>query len=339
MDQRRPRRRLRRAPPARPRAQRRGLGRRPPGRRHLRRAASAACSAASRCSTATTDASKVALGRPRRAPDRGPRRASSSVQHATPHLRSLGAIEIPREVYVGLLTELRDDEIAPAARPPARGPAGRSGALRGVLPIRTSPRGTTAGNCVGSVGRSRRRNWLAARRSARAGSSGQALRERRLRREALGSPLQAGRQGLHALLIQVPRVAARDRQRVVGFHRRAVGAVGGEGLEDVGRPRARARSRAGRRPGSRGGSRGRRGARGGRRRSRRSGERGDAREDARGVRGWSLIARTPRRSASRACRGSCSGCRACRCRAASRRGAGRADRDGEKPSCSPITPA
>lgn len=33
------------------------------------------------------------------------------VQHATPHLRSLGAIEIPREVYVGLLTELRDDPI------------------------------------------------------------------------------------------------------------------------------------------------------------------------------------------------------------------------------------
>jgi leucyl/phenylalanyl-tRNA--protein transferase len=33
------------------------------------------------------------------------------VQHVTPHLRSLGAIEIPREVYRGLLEELRDDEI------------------------------------------------------------------------------------------------------------------------------------------------------------------------------------------------------------------------------------
>ena len=31
------------------------------------------------------------------------------VQHVTPHLRSLGAIEIPREVYRGLLEELRDD--------------------------------------------------------------------------------------------------------------------------------------------------------------------------------------------------------------------------------------
>ena len=29
----------------------------------------------------------------------------------TPHLRSLGAIEIPREVYLGLLEELRDDEL------------------------------------------------------------------------------------------------------------------------------------------------------------------------------------------------------------------------------------
>ena len=29
----------------------------------------------------------------------------------TPHLRSLGAIEIPREVYLGLLRELRDDEV------------------------------------------------------------------------------------------------------------------------------------------------------------------------------------------------------------------------------------
>ena len=33
------------------------------------------------------------------------------VQHATPHLRSLGAIEIPREVYLGLLQELRDDPV------------------------------------------------------------------------------------------------------------------------------------------------------------------------------------------------------------------------------------
>ncbi len=32
------------------------------------------------------------------------------VQHTTSHLRSLGAIEIPREVYLGLLKELRDDE-------------------------------------------------------------------------------------------------------------------------------------------------------------------------------------------------------------------------------------
>ncbi len=33
------------------------------------------------------------------------------VQHVTPHLRSLGAIEIPREVYLGLLRELRDDPV------------------------------------------------------------------------------------------------------------------------------------------------------------------------------------------------------------------------------------
>jgi leucyl/phenylalanyl-tRNA--protein transferase len=33
------------------------------------------------------------------------------VQHATPHLRSLGAIEIPREVYLGLLRELREDTV------------------------------------------------------------------------------------------------------------------------------------------------------------------------------------------------------------------------------------
>jgi leucyl/phenylalanyl-tRNA--protein transferase len=33
------------------------------------------------------------------------------VQHATPHLRSLGAIEIPRALYLGLLRELRDDRV------------------------------------------------------------------------------------------------------------------------------------------------------------------------------------------------------------------------------------
>ena len=56
----------------------------------------------------TTDASKVALI------DLAARLIEAragllEVQHATPHLRSLGAIEIPREVYLGLLTELRDD--------------------------------------------------------------------------------------------------------------------------------------------------------------------------------------------------------------------------------------
>ena len=57
-----------------------------------------------------TDASKVALV------DLAARLIEAraglfEVQHATPHLRSLGAIEIPREVYLGLLTELRDDSI------------------------------------------------------------------------------------------------------------------------------------------------------------------------------------------------------------------------------------
>ena len=57
-----------------------------------------------------TDASKVALV------DLAARLIEAraglfEVQHATPHLRTLGAIEIPREVYVGLLTELRDDSI------------------------------------------------------------------------------------------------------------------------------------------------------------------------------------------------------------------------------------
>jgi leucyl/phenylalanyl-tRNA--protein transferase len=33
------------------------------------------------------------------------------IQHATPHLRSLGAIDIPRPVYLGLLQELRDDDV------------------------------------------------------------------------------------------------------------------------------------------------------------------------------------------------------------------------------------
>jgi leucyl/phenylalanyl-tRNA--protein transferase len=33
------------------------------------------------------------------------------VQQATPHLRSLGAVEIPRHVYLGLLSELRDDRV------------------------------------------------------------------------------------------------------------------------------------------------------------------------------------------------------------------------------------
>jgi leucyl/phenylalanyl-tRNA--protein transferase len=57
-----------------------------------------------------TDASKVALV------DLAARLIEAraglfELQHVTPHLRSLGAIEIPREVYLGLLQELRDDEI------------------------------------------------------------------------------------------------------------------------------------------------------------------------------------------------------------------------------------
>jgi leucyl/phenylalanyl-tRNA---protein transferase len=57
-----------------------------------------------------TDASKVALV------DLAARLIEAhaglfEVQHATPHLRSLGAIEIPREVYLGLLRELRDDPV------------------------------------------------------------------------------------------------------------------------------------------------------------------------------------------------------------------------------------
>jgi len=33
------------------------------------------------------------------------------VQHQTPHLQSLGAIEIERALYLGLLGELRDDDV------------------------------------------------------------------------------------------------------------------------------------------------------------------------------------------------------------------------------------
>jgi leucyl/phenylalanyl-tRNA---protein transferase len=33
------------------------------------------------------------------------------VQHQTPHLQSLGAIEIERALYLGLLSELRDDDV------------------------------------------------------------------------------------------------------------------------------------------------------------------------------------------------------------------------------------
>jgi leucyl/phenylalanyl-tRNA--protein transferase len=33
------------------------------------------------------------------------------VQHQTPHLQSLGAIEIERALYLGLLAELRDDDV------------------------------------------------------------------------------------------------------------------------------------------------------------------------------------------------------------------------------------
>ena len=59
----------------------------------------------------TSDASKVALV------DLAARLTEAGaglleVQHATPHLRSLGAIEIPRDVYLGLLRELRDDRVS-----------------------------------------------------------------------------------------------------------------------------------------------------------------------------------------------------------------------------------
>jgi leucyl/phenylalanyl-tRNA--protein transferase len=56
------------------------------------------------------DASKIALA-DLAARLNAARAGLLEVQHATPHLRSLGAIEIPREVYRGLLAELRDDEI------------------------------------------------------------------------------------------------------------------------------------------------------------------------------------------------------------------------------------
>ena len=65
-----------------------------------------------------TDASKVALV------DLAARLIEAraglfEVQHATPHLRSLGAIEIPREVYLGLLDGAARRRRAAPARPPA----------------------------------------------------------------------------------------------------------------------------------------------------------------------------------------------------------------------------
>jgi leucyl/phenylalanyl-tRNA--protein transferase len=57
-----------------------------------------------------TDASKVALvDLVERLDEAGA--GLLEVQHETPHLRSLGAIEIVREVYLGLLAELRDDDV------------------------------------------------------------------------------------------------------------------------------------------------------------------------------------------------------------------------------------
>ena len=72
-----------------------------------------------------TDASKIALA------DLAARLIEAraglfEVQHVTPHLRSLGAIEIPREVYLGLLRELRDDPVQPPPRPPAGEAAARA---------------------------------------------------------------------------------------------------------------------------------------------------------------------------------------------------------------------
>ena len=57
-----------------------------------------------------TDASKIALVDLAARLNEG-RAGLLEVQHATPHLRSLGAIEIAREVYLHLLEELRDDEV------------------------------------------------------------------------------------------------------------------------------------------------------------------------------------------------------------------------------------
>ena len=57
-----------------------------------------------------TDASKIALA-DLAARLNEARAGLLEVQHVTPHLRSLGAIEIPRETYRGLLRELRDDDV------------------------------------------------------------------------------------------------------------------------------------------------------------------------------------------------------------------------------------
>ena len=72
---------------------------------------SAACSAANRCSTARrmrprSHSPISSRGCSRRAA------ACSKLQHVTPHLRSLGAIEIERALYLGLLAELRDDDVS-----------------------------------------------------------------------------------------------------------------------------------------------------------------------------------------------------------------------------------
>ena len=45
------------------------------------------------------------------------------VQHATPHLRSLGAIEIPRAVYLGLLRRTPRRRNPPPPKPPAGKPS------------------------------------------------------------------------------------------------------------------------------------------------------------------------------------------------------------------------
>jgi leucyl/phenylalanyl-tRNA--protein transferase len=52
------------------------------------------------------------------------------VQHQTPHLRSLGAIEVERALYLGLLAELRDAEVR---------------LLRGRLPVSRLAPGTEPG--------------------------------------------------------------------------------------------------------------------------------------------------------------------------------------------------